>query len=389
MATTPRRLRVLLVVDQLTGLGGGAELFLVGLATHLPRERFEVSVCATRAVTPGPLAEILDSGAVPYIALGRRSRWDLLRLRGLASLLRNGGFDIVHAHKFGSNVWGTLFGRACRVPVVIAHEHTWSYKGQPLRKWIDGRVIGPLATRFIAVSDADATRMVEDEKVASEKVVVMPTGYVARPLTPDTDLRSELGLTSETPLVGTAVVFRPQKALEVLVEAHARLLRSMPDAHLAIAGEGPTRAEVERRAHDLSLDGRVHFLGHRDDVDAILRSLDVAALSSDFEGSPIFVLECMANGTPIVATEVGGIPQLVLDGETGVLVPPRDPEALADAVERLLADPERRAMLAAAATSKLADFTIDVVARRFADLYETLAAEAGRLPQMSDPARRP
>jgi glycosyltransferase involved in cell wall biosynthesis len=377
MATTAKRLRVLLLVDHLAGPGGGAEVFLVGLATHLPRERFEISVCATRAVAPGPLAEILDAGAVPYIALGRRSRWDLLRMRRLATLLNSGRFDIVHAHKFGSNVWGTLFGRACRVPVVIAHEHTWSYKGQPLRKWIDGRVVGPLATRFIAVSDADAARMVEQEKVASEKVVVMPTGYVARPPTPDSDLRAELGLTPETPLVGTAVVFRPQKALEVLLEAHAQLLRSMPDAHLAIAGDGPTRAEVERRARELSLDGRVHFLGQRDDVDAILRSLDVAALSSDFEGSPLFVLECMANGTPIVATAVGGLPQMVLDGETGVLVPPRDPEALAGAVERLLIDPERRAILAAAAANRLSDFRIDAVARRFADLYETLAAEAG------------
>jgi glycosyltransferase involved in cell wall biosynthesis len=377
MTTTPKRLRVLLLVDQLSGLGGGAEVFLVGLATHLPSDRFEVFVCATRAVAPGPLAEILEAGAVPYIALGRRSRWDLLRMRRLAALLGSGRFDIVHAHKFGSNVWGTLFGRACRVPVVIAHEHTWSYKGRPLRKWIDGRIVGRLATRFIAVSNADAARMVEDEKVASEKVVVMPTGYVARPLAPDTDLRSELGLTSETPLIGTAVVFRPQKAVEVLLEAHARLLRTMPDVHLVIAGEGPTRAEIQRRARELSLDGRVHFLGHRDDVDAILRSLDVAALSSDFEGSPLFVLECMANGTPIVATAVGGIPQMVLDGETGVLVPPRDPEALAGAIEHLLVDPELRAVLAAAAANRLSEFGIDAVARRFADLYETLADEAG------------
>lgn len=387
MTTTPKRLRVLLLVDQLSGLGGGAEVFLVGLATHLPSDRFEVSVCATRAVAPGPLAEILEAGAVPYIALGRRSRWDLLRMRRLAALLGSGRFDIVHAHKFGSNVWGTLFGRACRVPVVIAHEHTWSYKGRPLRKWIDGRIVGRLATRFIAVSDADAARMIEHEKVASEKVVVMPTGYVARPLAPDTDLRSELGLTSETPLIGTAVVFRPQKAVEVLLEAHARLLRTMPDVHLVIAGEGPTRAEIQRRARELSLDGRVHFLGHRDDVDAILRSLDVAALSSDFEGSPLFVLECMANGTPIVATAVGGIPQMVLDGETGVLVPPRDPEALAGAIEHLLVDPERRAVLAAAAANRLSEFRIDAVARRFADLYETLAAEAG-LRKMNDPAER-
>jgi glycosyltransferase involved in cell wall biosynthesis len=215
------------------------------------------------------------------------------------------------------------------------------------------------------------------EKVPLEKVVVMPTAYVPRPLTSETELRSELGLAPGTPLVGTAVVLRPQKAVEVLLEAHARLLKSTPDAHLAIAGDGPSRAELERHAGSLQLGGRVHFLGRRNDVDAILRSLDVAVLSSDFEGKPLFVFECMANRTPLVATAVGGLPEMVRDGETGVLVPPRDPEALADAVGRLLIDREHRASLAAAAADELSGFTIEAVTRRFADLYETLAGEAG------------
>jgi glycosyltransferase involved in cell wall biosynthesis len=377
MTTAAQRLHLLLLIDRLKGPGGGAEVFLVGLATHLPRERFDVVVCATRAVVPGPLVETLDAAGVPHISLGRRSRWDPPRMRRLATLLRSDRVDIVHAHKFGSNVWGTVLGRACRVPVVIAHEHTWSYEGQAIRKWIDGRVVGRLATRFIAVSDADAARMVMHEKVAPEKVVVMPTAYVPRPLSPDSNLRSELGLAPETPLVGTAVVFRPQKAVEVLLEAHARLLTSMPDAHLAIAGDGPTRAELERHARELPLEGHVHFLGVRNDVDAILRSLDVAVLSSDFEGKPLFVLECMANRTPLVATAVGGLPEMVRDGETGVLVPPRDPEALAGAVGRLLVDRDQRASLAAAAADELSGFTIEAVTRRFADLYETLAGEAG------------
>src|SRR5207247_4425495 len=163
-----------------------------GLATHLPRERFEVSVCATRAVLPGPLVEALDAAGVPHVAMNRRSKWDLLRMRRLATLLRGGRFDIVHAHKFGSNVWGTLLGRACGVPVVIAHEHTWSYQGQPVRKWIDGRVVGRLATRFVAVSHADAARMVADEREPREKASVLPTGYLPRPRTPRTKLASEL-----------------------------------------------------------------------------------------------------------------------------------------------------------------------------------------------------
>jgi glycosyltransferase involved in cell wall biosynthesis len=375
MKTARRRLRVLYLIDRLRG--GGAESFVVGLATHLPGERFEASVCATRVGVSGPLVEMLDDAGVPHAALGRRSRWDLLRMRQLATLLRRGRFDIVHAHKFGSNVWGTSLGRACGVPVVIAHEHTWSYEGQPFRKWIDGRVVGRLATRFVAVSNADAERMVAQERVPREKVLVMPTAYIARPPTPDTNLRSELGLGPETPLVGTAVIFRPQKAVDVLLDAHVRLLESVPDAHLVIAGDGPIRLELEHYARTLPLDDRVHFLGPRDDVDAILRTLNVAVLSSDFEGRPLFVLECMANRTPLVATAVGGLPELVRDGETGVLVPPRDPQALAGAVANLLADREKRAIIAAAAAEELNDFTIEAVTRRFAELYEALADEAG------------
>jgi glycosyltransferase involved in cell wall biosynthesis len=144
-----------------------------------------------------------------------------------------------------------------------------------------------------------------------------------------------------------------------------------------IAGDGPRRAELEHHARELGLDRRVHFLGSRDDVDAILRAVDVAALSSDFEGKPLFALECMANHAPLVATAVGGLPEIVCDGETGLLVPPRDPQALADAVAELLINPVRRERIAAAAAEKMAEFTIEVVTSRFAHLYDTLAKEAG------------
>ena len=128
---------------------------------------------------------------------------------------------------FGSNLWGTLVGSACRVPVVIAQEHTWSYEGAPWRVWLDGQVIGRLATRFVAVSEADAERMVTIEHVPTRKVTVVPTAYVPQPEgSTDTDLRAELGLAPDTPLYGSASNMRPQKALEVMLDAHAKLLET-------------------------------------------------------------------------------------------------------------------------------------------------------------------
>lgn len=372
--TAAPRLKVLFVVDY-GAESGGAERFAIALAEHLPLERFEPWFCFTRDIQDGPMRELRAHG-IPYRCLGRHAKWDVHRLWGLARLLREQHFDVVHTHKFGSNLWGTLIGRMTGVPVLIAHEHTWSYRGNPLRAWLDGRVIGRLATRFVAVSPADAQSMVTYERVPADKVVVLPTAYIPRSGNSRADVRAELGLPAAAPVVATAAVLRPQKAIQVMLEAQSQVLARVPNAHLIIAGHGPERPYLERRAADLGLDGHVHFLGHRNDVDAIIRSADVGAMSSDFEGMPVFTFECMANGTPLVATAVGGLPSVIDTGSTGILVPPRDPDALAEALSGLLVDPERRQAIADAASERLEPFLIESVARRFADLYERLVAEA-------------
>ena len=365
-----RRLRVLTVIDRAIDCGG-AERFAVGLAQHLPRDRIESWLCSTRGGDADFAREIAASG-IPHIMLGRSAKWDVHRLGGLVTLLRRERFDVLHAHKFGSNLWCSLIGSACRVPVVLAHEHTWSYTGDPLRMLLDRRVIGRLATRFIAVSPLDAERMVTLEHVPLEKVICIPTAYIPRTGGVTSDIRLELGLAPGTPLVGVAAGLRPQKALTVLLEAHARLLGQIENAHLVIAGNGECRSMLEERARELGIAERVHFLGRRDDVEAIIASVDIAALSSDYEGLPLFVFECMANGTPLVATDVGGLREVIRDGVNGLLVPPRDPIALADALASLLADGERRATFANAARNSISGFTIEAIAERFAGLYESL-----------------
>jgi glycosyltransferase involved in cell wall biosynthesis len=370
------RLGVLHLINRLTE-SGGAERFAVGLAVHLPQDRFESCMCVSRGAEDGAVSALADAG-IPLISLGRNAKWDVHRLGGLANLIRRGRFDILHAHMFGSNLWGTLIGRACRVPVVIAQEHTWSYEGKPLRVWLDGHVIGRLATRFVAVSGADAERMVTVERVPRAKVVVIPSAYVPSPAGASGGLRAELGLAPDTPLVGTAVVMRPQKALHVLIDAYARVVSALPNAHLVLAGDGECRSDLERQVRELGLQASTHFLGQRRDVDALLRDLDVAAMSSDFEGTPLFVFECMAAGTPLVATAVGGLLEVVTDGRSGLLVPPRRPDELAHALISLLLDPERRNGLAAEAARRLQDFTIDTVALRVASLYESLTQQYTR-----------
>jgi glycosyltransferase involved in cell wall biosynthesis len=350
---------------------GGAERFAVGLATHLPQDRFEPWLCATRGCDEIS-ARALDAAGVTHVTLGRRAKWDVHRLGGLAWLLRRERFDILHTHKFASNVWGTTIGSACRVPAIVAHEHSWAYQGEPGRAWLDGHVIGRLATKFVAVSSADGERMVSHEHVDPSKVVVIPNGYIPSPVATSTDVRAELGLDDEALVIGIAAVLRPEKRVDLLLEAHAMVRERVPQAHLVIAGDGDCRLELEAQVRALGIGDGVHFLGARSDVDSVLRAADVGALSSDREGSPLLVFECMANDAPMVATTVGGVPDVIEHERTGLLVPRRDPVALASGLIRLLTEPERRLAMAAAGREALHRYTIDVIAGRFGSLYDSL-----------------
>jgi glycosyltransferase involved in cell wall biosynthesis len=171
---------------------------------------------------------------------------------------------------------------------------------------------------------------------------------------------------------------RKEKALEVMLDAHARLLERLPDVHLVIAGDGPCRPALESQIDRLGITANVHLLGRRNDVDQILGQVDAGALSSDWEGSPLFVFECKAARIPVVATAVGGVSELVESGRTGLLVPPREPDALAAALERVLTDRNLSTRLATEAARDLNQYEIKTVAGRFADLYEQLFSEAER-----------
>jgi glycosyltransferase involved in cell wall biosynthesis len=368
---------VLLLVDSL--YPGGAERSVVNLATHLPRDRYEVTVCATRRHT-GTLADELVAAGIRYQSLDRSGRFDVAPFRRLLKLLREEHYDVLHAHKFGSNLWGSILGRLARTPVVVAHEHTWSYEGQPLRRFLDGKVIGRLADVMVAVSTRDRERMTSVEGVPPSKTTYLPNAFVPAAEGADVggDLRAELGLGPDVPVVGTLAVLRPQKAVDVLVDAFALLSERMPEAHLVVGGFGEKAEEWAAHARALGVGDRVHWLGLRGDVPVVLRGLDVAAMSSDFEGMPLFAFECMAERVPLVATDVGGLRDIFEDGVSALLVPARDPQAMSDALEALLRDPGRRCAIAAAAHERLDDFTIERAVERVSALYEEMLARKGR-----------
>jgi glycosyltransferase involved in cell wall biosynthesis len=383
---------VVTLVDSLVHLGGGERLALL-IATRLDRERFESTLCVSRwspssacdQSAEQALGQLAEAG-VRFLPLGRRRKADIWVWGRLARFLRQERVHVLHAHKFGSNVWGTLMGRMARVPVVLAHEHTWSYEGQPLRRLLDRELVARGADRIIAVSHEDQRRMVEIERIDPNRTLFVPNGVP--PLSPPSgcDVRAELGIEAGAPVIGAVGTLRPQKAHHVLVRAAQLLARERPDVQVLLVGDGSERQTLERLARELGIEDKVRFLGHRTDVPDVLRALDVAVCSSDFEGSPLAVMEYMDAGLPVVATTVGGVPDLIEPGVHGLLVPPRDPTALAAAIADLLREPERAAAMAARAREhRRAEFDIDVLVRRLEDLYCDLLAERCRRSRREGP----
>jgi glycosyltransferase involved in cell wall biosynthesis len=373
--------KVLTLTDLLIA-SGGAERVAMEIATRLDRSRFESVYCASR-MSPGiastAIAEQrMQEAGVRHFSLGRKSAIDQWRWAGLYRALRRERFDVIHSHMFGSNAWGALIGKLARVPAIVAHEHTWSFEGRPVRRLVDREVIGRGSDVFVAVSRADRRKMIEIEGVNPKKVLFVPNGIPTPPPPSGVDVRAELGIPAGAPVIGTVSVLRPQKALDVFVRAAVPLLRDYPDLRVWIAGEGPLKSELGELARSLGAQDRVTLLGYRSDVPDVLNSLDVAVSSSLFEGSPLAVMEYMEAARPIVATTVGGVPDLIDDGVHGLLVPPADPVALGAALRRMLDDREAaQAMGERARERRRREFDIDLTVRRFESLYLRLLEGAG------------
>lgn len=373
------------------GPHGGAESIARQIAVGLDRSRFESTLCISRRKSlqggERELAQLRDAG-VSMLSLDRVSRLDVAAWGRFVAHLRKRRIDVLHAHKFGSNAWGSLVAPLGGVPVFVAHEHSWSFEDRPMRRFVDRALVARSADAFVAVSRQDMIRMHEVEGVPLRKLRFIPNGVPGpESIGEARDLRLTLGIEPGQPVIGVVATLRPEKALGVLVRAAAQLTARFPDLKVLIAGGDPVDqhgrpgavgGEIEALARRLGVDDNVVLLGPRSDVPDVLATLDVAVLCSDFEGSPLSVMEYMRAGKPVVATRVGGLPDLVRDGTTGLLVNRRDPEALAAAIAALLDDPQRAAAMGEAGRSRGVEFSIEATTRRVEALYEELLEAKAR-----------
>jgi glycosyltransferase involved in cell wall biosynthesis len=363
-----------------TGGNGGAQESYTGLLLRLDRAKYEVralSLSAGSAVQRirrlGLQVDVIDEAD------------DEAAVREMAAWLRREEIDLVHAHMFRAEVVGTRAALAAGTPVIMATVHSSRVRSPEDVATL--AALTPAMDRLIVPSDSILAKVRAEGRVEAAYSVI-PNGVdlsrFAVPA-PRCALRRETGVPGSAVLVGVVARLEPEKGHSHLIAAWPDVVAAAPDAWLAIVGEGSSCASLRAQAAALPAPARdrIIFTGRREDVSALTADLDIAVLPSLREAQGISILEAMARRVPVVASAVGGIPEVVADGVSGLLIPPADPAALAAALSRLAASPALRARMGEAGYRIVAErFSMEAHVRQVEALYDEELARVGALASL-------
>jgi glycosyltransferase involved in cell wall biosynthesis len=375
-------LRILHVVATTTG---GVGLLILSLVRHLDPREFELEVAFGRGYL---LDRSFDDSGVKVHTLSTSRRVDLLSvLKGTLEVYRilsRGRFDIVQAQTSVGGVVSRLAGWAARTPVVLwtvqglgAHPGHAPWKRALLR--IVERVLDYFTDHYVSVSQDLLEQGVRAGIFRADKVTVIPNFLPFGHVPPTFDIESErreLAIPVGCPVIGTITRLEPQKANEIFVRAVAHVVRERSDLVVIIAGDGPQRADLEKLAESLGIGRHIRFLGWRTDAVDLMAALDIFCMTSRWEGCPMVLLEAMAARRPVVTTDYGGVREIVIDEETGLVVALDDPVQFARAVLRLLAGTAERNRMGEAGRRRVeAHFDSASMLAAYARLYRRLASD--------------
>jgi L-malate glycosyltransferase len=385
VASRLHRPRVMLFTDSF--LRGGTERQFVRAAKSLDRARFDLMVGCLRR--EGPLLASVEALGIPILEFPLNSLHNFRAAHlfwKLVSYLRGKRIQILHAFDFYTSVFATPAGRLAGVPVVLASRRELAnLRGVWQRQAI--RLACRLATGVVVNSRAAARDLVEGHRGNAQRIGVIPNSIDLeqfRAVRTAEEVRKEFGIRRDAPLVGTLANLRSEKDLPTFLRAVRRVNSIFPDSRFLMIGDGPERTKLESLAQDLGLSSVVSFAGDRSDVPDLLAALDVFVLSSRTESFPNAVLEAMAMARAVVATRVGGVPELVEDGESGYLVPPGDAEAMAERIVQLLRDASLCDSMGWAGLERVErEFTTEQVKRKLEDFYDHLLGLPGARPRAS------
>jgi glycosyltransferase involved in cell wall biosynthesis len=368
-----RPLNVARIISMLTV--GGVQSMLLSTLPCFDKRRFNVRVCCTDRI--GKVGRALQQRGVSVDLCRIRSRLHPVDLWSMAKWLKKNQIDIVHTHMYASNISGTVAAKMAGVPIIISHIHA-AHEWRSRHRALIERLLDRSRSGYIAVSEAVREAFLEKTGLDCRdriRVIQNVHRFTEEDVAPDPRaLRQELRIPAASPVVGTITRLVPVKGLDVLLRAARLVADHLPEARFVIVGKGREKAALAGLTSELGLERNVIFTGERVDVKDFYSLFDLFVLSSHSEGFGIVLLEAMHFGTPIVATAVGGIPELVRDGETGLLAPPDSPGPLADAILKLLGDPALARHLSCRALEYSRNFApssyVAQVERYYTELHE-------------------
>lgn len=352
----------------------GAEEHILELLRGLDRRQFQLHLACPEVLLTQYGKDIPEDVHVTPILLDR-----LFDMRGairLALTLRNQKIGILHSHMFRAGLFASPIGWLCRVPVILETTHvreTWR-KGWFKSKFVVDRAVGHLIDRYIAVSEANSKYLIEEKRIPARKVTVIQNGCSMDRVNPEKahpeGIRESLGFSKSDIVLIVMARLEPQKGHKILLQALSTVRAEFPNIRLICLGTGALKDELNSLARELKLNEIVRFVGFQSNVADWLAVADIGVLPSFYEGLPLTAVETLAAGLPLVATAVDGTPEVVLDGKTGLLVPPGDPAAMAGAIRQLARQSELRQKLAKAGREwVLQRFTIERQVEQTSSLY--------------------
>jgi glycosyltransferase involved in cell wall biosynthesis len=372
--------RVVFLIDSLGW--GGAERLLLQYLPHLRSEGFDPVICVMHERSGNPVGSEIVRLGIPVDTVRVERLRDLTAIPRLVRYLRDHRADVLHTQLEFADALGSIAARIARIPSVST-QHTMYEPARWSRAWLRNRVgdvpLGLLSGAIIAVSDEARRHYETNRPYPRRRLVTLRNGIdlarFAAAAGEGPAVRAELGIPPEAPVVATVAVLRPDKGIQHMIAALPEVARDIPDVRYLVVGDGDHRATLEHAAAESGVGDRVVFAGSRTDVPRILAACDVFALPTLADALPTVLAEAAAAGVPIVASAVGGVPEMCMDGRNGLLVPTGDAPALGDACVRLLADPELRSRMGAAGRDVARErYDIRVQAERLCELYRRAMA---------------
>jgi glycosyltransferase involved in cell wall biosynthesis len=350
----------------------GAEKQFTLLATGLPKSEFEVSVVTLTRT--GPYEQLLHDANIPVTNLQKRWKFDPFALRKLKRLLREEQPDILHTWLFAANAYGRMaVGKSAKSPHVIISERCVDSWKAGWQHWVDRRLTSR-TSRLIANSESVA-EFYRNQKFPADKIDVIPNG-IAIPQSPLEDrdaVLAKFDIPAGARIIGFVGRLARQKRVKDLTWAMQLLQQLTDNIFFLIVGEGPEQTAAEQLARQMGIDHLFRFVGHRDDASELIKTMNVFWLGSDFEGQSNSLMEAMAAGVPVVATDIPPNRELVVDGETGFLVKVGDTAGFAQFTDRILADPALAKRLGTAGEARMKNnFSIENLVESHVALYRQL-----------------